>query len=521
MKKTLCLLGALLSLSTARLTAQTFYDAGFGTNGIARLDNVDAFNGVDITLQDDHKILVLLNGNCGHGFLCRLNTDGSLDQSFTPSRPFRTYPVYLPGVIEMQGYACNPNMSAIRQLSSRKILLSISPGGILQFNSDGTLDTLFGNIGIPGYASILDWNDPASIRNLMDIKEQPGRGVLFAGSTFPPPHSDSLSLARMLYNGSLDRSFGNGGYIKVAMPSAQTGNYSTINCIRFLSNNKVLVAGSALSLQAPAKRDIFLALYDLNGQPDLSFGTNGVRIIDVSNGAYDEVWDISVDSNTNSISPNPFYILGASGDTRFIAKLDANGNLMTQYGTNGFNYFPHLSYNGNGYSFSTLSANGYLFTTLDTGAAKLHTYTCYEPTGAINARYPVRGRFTSTDNDRIVKMIGQRDGKILALGTNGLHPRVHRFVAYEPDKPTSIATINAVTVEISPNPFSNVIQISLSKPEDVRFVLVNSIGAVVYDQQVNAGTMSMPMPALPAGMYFYKVADKAHSWIQQGKLVKQ
>jgi uncharacterized delta-60 repeat protein len=523
MKTTLCLIGALMSLATARLNAQTFYDPTFGNNGISYLDSVDAFYGVDMALQDDQKILILVNGNCGHGFLCRLNTNGSLDPSFTPSRSYRTYPVYHPGVIEMQGTACNPNMSVVRQLSNKKVLLTIGPDVIIQFNSNGTLDTLFGSIAMPGYGSIQEYNNPASIRNVMDVKEQPGVGVLFAGSSFPPPDTDSLSLARMRYDGSLDRSFGTNGYVRVAIPPGQVGRYSTITAIRFLSNNKVLVAGSAVSMSATLRRDLFLALYDLNGQLDRSFGTNGVRIIDGA-GFNENIWNIAVDSNTNNASPGPFYIQGAIGTRRFIAKLDARGTIMSQFGTNGFTYFPHLSHNGNGYAFGSLSANNYLFTSVDTGTASLHTYTCYNPDGTINAQYPNNGRFTSTGNDRIVKLIGQRDGKILALGTNGVNPRVHRFVAYETDKPTSVPGINEkpVNITVSPNPFDHEIHLELKTPEPINFELVNSVGQVVYRQQIReAKSVSLPIPELAAGIYFYTISSESQQWTQQGKLIKQ
>jgi len=411
-----------------RAFAQQPLDPSFGNNGIAVLDSVDAFYGVDIALQEDGKILALFNGNCGHGFLTRMMPDGSLDQSFVTDQMYRSWPVFHPGVIEMQGSACNANMSAVRRLSTQKILLAIGPEAILQFNDDGTIDSSFGNN--TGYSSIVSYvnTNPLAPKNIRDLKEVTGTGVLFASSIFPPPMQDSLVLSMMLYNGSMHTAFGTGGYIKVALPAAAVGTNNLISDIQILPNNRVLVAGSGIFSGSSTMRDVFLAMYTTSGQLVNSFGNNGVKLMHV-NSDYDEAWELAYrDDNNIYLIGSTYHATNYTG-TRFVCKFNATGTIDNSFGTNGFVHWSHLSHNANTAFLGMVTPNNFVYTAADTGTGMHYNYLSYNASGTANTQFATNGWYATGNYDKISKMIAQPDNKVLLLGSNGLHPRLMRFQA--------------------------------------------------------------------------------------------
>jgi uncharacterized delta-60 repeat protein len=410
-------------------------DPSFGIGGISVLDSVDGLFGVDMALQDDGKILITVTGNCNHGFLCRLLPNGQLDPSLQPSLPYRTYPVYHPGVIEMQGAACNLNMTTLRQLSSKKILWSIGPASIFQYNADGTTDTSFGTQGNTSIES----NHPLSIHNIMDTKEVVGTGVLYAGSSFPPPMADTISLARMKYNGSLDVSFGTNGYVRAALPVSKVGPYSLIQCMKILPDNRVLVAGNCITPGSATSVDIFMALYNSNGTLDPGFGTGGVKVLDFNN-AWDDVYSIAYRDNDN------IYMMGASGTNRIVYKLDITGKLDNTFGTNGLASFPHASANGSTLFYGTVTPGNQVYTSVDTGAARRCSYLSYKSNGSANTSFGTNGIFASGTRDRVSNMIAQPDNKVLVLGTDGMHPRLLRFLGNGPTGIKELSPANQIQI---------------------------------------------------------------------------
>lgn len=413
---------------TSKVSAQQPLDLSFGNNGIALLDSVDGFYGVDIALQTDEKILALYNGNCGHGFLCRLMPDGTLDTSFRTDVMYRSWPVFHPGVAEMQGHACNANMSAVRELSNQKILLAVGPEAILQFNHDGTVDSSFGNnTGVTALVSYVNTN-PLAPKNLLDLREVPGTGVLFASSIFPPPMQDSLVLSMMQYDGSMSTTFGTSGYIKQALPAALVGTYNEIRDIKIIPGNRVLVAGTGIFPGSATMRDIFLAMYNTNGQLVTSFGNAGIKIIN-ANSDYDEAWELAYNDDEN------IYLMGSSFDpltgngNRLICKFNASGNINNGFATNGFAYWPYLSANQNTAFTGTVTPNNFVYTAADTGTGMHFNYLSYTASGAPNTQFVPNGWYATSTYDKVSKMIAQPDNKVLLLGSDGLHPRLMRFKA--------------------------------------------------------------------------------------------
>lgn len=133
-------------------------------------------------------------------------------------------------------------------------------------------------------------------------------------------------------NGNLDISFGTDG-------SARTlyGFRCSAKSLFIQNDGKIIVAGSTyLNSQANSEANIMLARYHANGTLDVSFGTNGVSVLNLPGSG--EVRSMVVKSDGTIIVGGLLSI--ADPDYRGIALVgfDANGNLNAAFGDNGYVY---------------------------------------------------------------------------------------------------------------------------------------------------------------------------------------
>ena len=128
---------------------------------------------------------------------------------------------------------------------------------VVRYNLDGSLDTTF---GVNGWVRTdLDgWNDAAS-----DIAVQPDGRILQSGSS----RSD-FALVRYDIDGSLDTTFGNGGWVRTDLNSIEDES----KAIAVQPDGKILVAGYAMN---GIQYDFALVRYKADGNLDTDFGTGG------------------------------------------------------------------------------------------------------------------------------------------------------------------------------------------------------------------------------------------------------
>lgn len=148
--------------------------------------------------------------------LARLNTDGTLDASFTS----------LPGA--------NGGVHAIALQADGKVLIGggfltyagVGRRGIARLNADGSLDPTFD----PG-TGIANGN-PASVRS---IAVQPNGKILIAGDFSEFNGTPRIDIARLNADGSLDATFD---------PGSGTGAFGELFAVVALSDGKILVGGA-------------------------------------------------------------------------------------------------------------------------------------------------------------------------------------------------------------------------------------------------------------------------------------
>ena len=222
----------------------------------------------------------------------RYNANGTLDASFGTG-----------GIVaDSQGYASG----VLVQPDSKIVViggLGNSQTGIVRYNADGSLDAAFGT----GGKTITPV--PAGF---FDVALQPDGKIVVSGSGIdsdPNSNADYL-LLRYNSNGSLDSTFGVGGYVITDI--AASGDDVAYGGVALQPDGKILVNGSS-----------GIVRYNTNGSIDTGFAVNGIFRADG-----DISWDIALQPDGKIVA------VGGLGEFS-LTRLNADGSADTSFGTNG------------------------------------------------------------------------------------------------------------------------------------------------------------------------------------------
>jgi uncharacterized delta-60 repeat protein len=274
-----------------------------------------------------YKVYDESNGFKSPGFaLVRYNSDGSPDSSFgtdglvitIPKRPVRFY---------YYGY------DIALQKNGKIVVVGISQSDategdllLMRYNSNGSLDTTFGNAGIvrtvvtSGYEAI----DAVAI--------QPDGKIVVGGETYTS-NEGYFILARYNRDGSLDRTFGNEGIVRTSFAEE---TYASIHDLALQPDGKIIATGQA---KYRGLHGFGLARYNSDGSLDDTFGDDG-KVIDPFPG---------YDTSPNAVKlrpdgkiivagqgvPGPGGVPYAGNANFFVMRFGDNGSLDTTFGVNG------------------------------------------------------------------------------------------------------------------------------------------------------------------------------------------
>jgi uncharacterized delta-60 repeat protein len=317
-------------------------DPTFGTGGLVTTPigpNGAAAEAV-LTLPDG---TLLAGGNSwnaggtkGEFTLARYNTNGTLDTSFGQN-----------GIVQT---AVGKSSSGINGLTLETVggvekIVAVGFGysngkladawAVARYNLNGTLDTSFNRTGIV----LVNSGGTSNAGVSASAVAIDGNGKIDVAGTMWHGSLQNFALLRLNANGSLDTTFGKNGIV-----TTQVGNLgSQASPLALQPDGKILVAGDgANSGTSGPVPYMAVARYTTTGQLDSSFGTNGiVTQVKPSNamGASAEYGGLLVLNDGSILVGGSSSYVNSAGqiwDQLTLAKLTSTGQVNTSFGSSGF-----------------------------------------------------------------------------------------------------------------------------------------------------------------------------------------
>jgi uncharacterized delta-60 repeat protein len=272
--------------------------------------------------------------------------------------------------------------------------------GVFRFNTDGTLDTTFGNGGFVSTAAAGRLFSPVV----------GGLGLLQDGNIVVAVNGVIL---RLLSDGQFDSSFGTGGVAQV-LSSAQT--------LVLLSNGKALVSTFNFSAGSATR-------YNVNGSLDMSFGVSGqapsfgqaAAILPLSDGKFLLAGTLdSAAPSSGGTTPQAFVLTRYNGNGTIDISFGTRGAAVTTFPGNGFSAIAALAVQSNG----DIVAAGVTEAKNPVFGSEPSDFTLarYTPTGQLDTSFGNNGRVTTAfgtngaNAGAASALAIQSDGKIVAVG---------------------------------------------------------------------------------------------------------
>lgn len=502
-------------LAFVGLNAQTpgELDDSFADNGILQFSISNSFDQAHCVLvQPDGKIITVgqtrQEGNVHAIFVARHLENGQVDATFG-NNGIRTWSI-------QSGYSNYAMTSKLTDdgkiIVSGHIFVSNSNCHVFvtRLNEDGSDDTSFGNNG-----SLMINSSSADVVENLEIQND-GKMVL-AGYRTPMGENDRMLVVRLLEDGQMDNSFGEGGAVSLNLPGFHS---SYAFDVEIQQDGKIVLFGSGISANTTYFTPIIVRLNE-DGSFDTTFGEAGVLSFAVGYGndfllsgclhpdgrmfAGGHYWI----ANQPTLRYG-FFVAGINPDGTFDTSFgDEGGIVKTEYDKEAANYLYDMK----------LSVDERLFClghATDGGYSDLVVLN-FTMDGEMNSEFDQDG-FVSIDIDGGVEISHcaaiQPDGKLLVGGwvspagvnyqSSPVIVRLHSGVL------TALNETASKCVDFAyPNPTTGLLKFNLANDESVYQAKVYDMtGRVVMSQQI-ATQGTLDVSTLRSGSYFIQlVSDK-------------
>jgi uncharacterized delta-60 repeat protein len=401
-------------------------DSTFGYNGLVMNDIYQFYNAEDCQTSV-YSIIILPNGkfltygkaqiNYGQlTLLVQYNSNGSIDTSFGNN-----------GQVTSNSFPVEGATSLIIQPDNKIVALGVeylqpSPGVYIskfvveRFNDDGSIDSTFAAVGRVVTEFAFGYNTPLSIALQADGK------IVAVGST----PNNRFAIARYTTNGLLDNTFDTDGKVTT---SFGVGTNSYAKFVSVDSNGKIMLVGRMHNTTSNIYSAVF-ARYNTNGSLDISFDGDGLATNPIS----------ATDSSVNFISALE------QTDGKFIVITSADPQGSYYFATN----FVTRRYNADGTADLSFGVNGKVITTIQPGfnnakniamqsdgkilvvghsrpleliyntAPNEFNVIRYNSNGTLDTTFDYDGKAKTnfeSSNDECTILLTQPDGKHIAIGT--------------------------------------------------------------------------------------------------------
>lgn len=428
--------------SVVRFDAHGILDTAFGQQGIAA-NSLAANEGFHAVTIDGNGRIVAAGGYSTGVFsqesaVARFNADGSVDVNFGASGLVTT--AFGGSLSDAEAVAIDPQ-GRIVTAGFAQIPVGTGqiqePFAVARYNNDGSLDSTFGLSG----RVMVDFNGQGAQANALALNAS--GGAILAGESFQGG-TNSIALAQLFPDGTLDPSFGTGGKVVSNLLTSTSGDS---RAMAIQPDGKIIAVGAS----TPATGEEFaLMRYNADGTLDASFGQGGVtttqftminpysRQTEVGNAIAEGV---AIDDQGRIV------VAGYESDnngksTIVLARYSPDGSLDPTFGVGG-QVTTDINFSGTNKAFNVkIDSSGKIVVAGFTGVYPYSSYEDfavlrYNSDGTLDGSFGSGGEATIDffgQSDEAYGLAIQSDGKIVVGGT-----------AYQPNAPAdmAVARLNA------------------------------------------------------------------------------
>lgn len=516
-----------LILTTTAYTQSLVLDSSFGTNGYTIASETNLSEGIyDIALQSDGKIIANLNYRLpvdlterNNSVLIRYNQDGSVDTNFGNS-----------GKYYFNSNTYFENKSYFKVLNNDKIIVLYINGTsneeilLTRLNSNGTLDTSFGQSGIVNVSSLQFDFDSSPLCLFI----QPDNRILVGGSIFVGNYYDA-GVIRFNEDGQVDTSFGNNGLVTIDtnnIPNTNVLEY--FNSIAIQSDGKIVLGGgrTGLNQTTPDIYDFLSVRLNQDGSLDQDFGSNGV-VVTPDPSSTESVQRIVINQEGEIIVMGTIFDLVDDNNYKIVvAKYSSSGVFVPSFGTNGIVQLETNIANSNqfGYDLDILADGKLLISGFSRGSsvdikmfiAKLDQNGSLDTTFSNNGIYLQNlDSFSAAIADTVILP----DASILIAGVFfNSNDENDCFLARLISENLVTNNFDKKRFEIYPNPTANLLHITNSNNTAIdKITLTDLSGKILMEKKENLSIIDVEH--LQQGIYFIELDYNGEKHIE--KFVKQ
>lgn len=198
---------------------------------------------------------------------------------------------------------------------------------LARMNVDGSVDATFGDTTIPGMVTLPDIAPESRVQSIEAIELLPDGALLAVGTAVAPAPATGF-LVRLHADGSVDATFGESGFARMA--------HTELHALAVDGNGGIVVAGTNVEDFGHTYGTV--ARFTADGLPDAGFAEAGVRAIAWEGENSGTVEDLALDADGRIVVGGSYGRGGLASDAA-IARLDAGGAYDTSFAGSGWRLY--------------------------------------------------------------------------------------------------------------------------------------------------------------------------------------
>ena len=473
------------------------FDPTFNGNGVVIGNYTEDNNSADaMAIQADGKILV--SGGTGIASniqigVSRFNTDGSLDTTFGNDG----VTIISSGWVKSFVYDMEVQPDGKIVLAGYRWNNTTGDFLMVRLNEDGSMDDSFGTNGI----AIIDDGETEVAESFTIL---PDGKFIISGYVH-----DDFTMVRINHDGSVDTTFGNNGWVRTEFDEGSSFSFeTTVN-----ADGRIVLGGMALGYDNVYK--YAAAAYHADGTLDTSFGTNGKVVFNVGDSNDFGISLIQLEDGKILFGGHSYYGYSPLRYELAVVKLNADGSFDTSYGNNGV-FKARLVENGESYfADMVLQPDGKLVITGTANESGVYSYGITRVTadGQLDTTFGENGKVVSyidINDSESFNIALQTDGKILVSGdTYPQNNTAQFFIArYLNDVQMSVQDLDNSTFSLYPNPASQQINLAWTNSnKEYQVEIFNVLGQKVLTSKA-LNKSSIDVSSLAVGTYFVRLTNE-------------